>query len=338
MAVKASAQQTIIDITDAYNVYLTCPSYNFAGTTGAAKAASCTTQVVAMCGTDRVKAAVDATKCACPAGVSVKSDGDATSPTLTVSVTTAVTGPGKVTIPVTVDGVASFTLEFAFGVNLAGNGVASITEQYYQSTSSTGQAGGSWTAAAPEWVDGRYIWTRSYIKYTGGGESYTTPVCVTGGRGGTGRGIKAVDVMYYLSASESALSGGSWVTDPPAWVDGKYMWTKTVTTYTEGDPTETDPVCITGARGATGATGAGGLAMTITSSAGFIFKNSKISTTLTAHVYQGGAELTGTALAALGTVKWYKDGSTTASQTGQTFEVSATAVNTSMNVTAQLEG
>ena len=48
--------------------------------------------------------------------------------------------------------------------------------------------------------------------------------------------------------------------------------------------------------------------------------------------------MTGTALAALGTVKWYRDGGSTAVGTGTTLQVSADSVNTTMNVTAQLEG
>ena len=64
--------------------------------------------------------------------------------------------------------------------------------------------------------------------------------------------------------------------------------------------------------------------MTVTSSNGTIFKNTAITTTLTAHVYKAGAELDATAIAALGTIKWYKDGSTTAlSTTGQTLNIGA---------------
>lgn len=69
--------------------------------------------------------------------------------------------------------------------------------------------------------------------------------------------IKSVDVMYYLSTSNSSLSGGSWATEPPAWVDGKYYWQKTVTTYYNDETSETEPVCISGTKGETGDTGHG---------------------------------------------------------------------------------
>lgn len=80
------------------------------------------------------------------------------------------------------------------------------------------------------------------------------------------------------------------------------------------------------------------ISISITSSNGTIFKNSAISTVLTAHVYKGGTEVTGTALSALGTIKWYKDGGTTAVATGSTLTISAGDVTNKATYIAQLEG
>ena len=47
MTVKAAAQQTLIDMTDAYSVFLTSEAYTFPGTTsGAVNGSSCTTSVL----------------------------------------------------------------------------------------------------------------------------------------------------------------------------------------------------------------------------------------------------------------------------------------------------
>lgn len=73
-----------------------------------------------------------------------------------------------------------------------------------------------------------------------------------------GTSVKKVEVYYYLSTSNTAQSGGSWSTTVPTWSDGKYMWSKTKTTLSDGTTTETTPVCITGAKGSTGSTGATG--------------------------------------------------------------------------------
>ena len=65
---------------------------------------------------------------------------------------------------------------------------------------------------------------------------------------------------YYLSASQTALSGGSWSTTAPTWVNGKYMWSRTVKVDGAGNKTYTpsqNGVCIAGAKGDTGASGKG---------------------------------------------------------------------------------
>lgn len=139
-----------------------------------------------------------------------------------------------------------------------GRGVSSIVEQYYQSTSATSQSGGSWVDKVPTWVDGKYIWTRSIITYTDNTTYTTSPICVTGqkgstgGTGTTGIGVSSVDVWYYQSTLATSLTGGSWSTTAPTWSDGKYVWTKTITTYTNNTTDETAAVCITGQKGSTG--------------------------------------------------------------------------------------
>jgi len=94
---------------------------------------------------------------------------------------------------------------------------------------------------------------------------------------------------------------------------------------------------ITGATGATGAAGADAITLVITSSGGTIFKNTAIATTLTAHVYKAGVELTDTQIGALGTIKWYKDGGTTADSTGITKSISAGDVVNKAVFEARLE-
>lgn len=60
-----------------------------------------------------------------------------------------------------------------------GNGVLSITPQYYLSTSNTTQSGGSWSNTRPSWVAGRYYWTRDYIQWTDGSVTASTPQLAT---------------------------------------------------------------------------------------------------------------------------------------------------------------
>lgn len=92
-----------------------------------------------------------------------------------------------------------------------------------------------------------------------------------------------------------------------------------------------------GEQGMPGSNGADAILMAITSSNGIIFKNTAIETVLTAHIYKGGLEVTGSALAALGTIKWYKDNSYMAGKDGQTLTIDAGTVINKATFTAQLE-
>lgn len=140
-----------------------------------------------------------------------------------------------------------------------GIGVKSVSEQYYLSTSYSTPTGGSWQTSVPAWQDGKYIWTRVVITYTNNTYTETDPVCVTGGKGPSGndgKGVKSVDVLYYLSTSSTSLVGGSWSSTSPTWQDGKYLWSKTKVTYTDNSTWESNPACITGSQGKTGLPGA----------------------------------------------------------------------------------
>ena len=100
MAIRSVDQISIIDVTDAYSVILTSESHVFPGTTNAAKAGSATTQIIAMQGASQVPCTVVVSEITKPAGVTVSSDSNVTSPTLTIAVTTSVTTGGVVKIPV----------------------------------------------------------------------------------------------------------------------------------------------------------------------------------------------------------------------------------------------
>ncbi len=92
----------------------------------------------------------------------------------------------------------------------------------------------------------------------------------------------------------------------------------------------------TGNPGATGAPGADAITLSITSSNGLIFKNTAVSTVLTAHVYKAGVELTAAQIAAIGTISWYKDGSTTAAATGTTLTIDSGDVTNQASYVASI--
>ena len=347
MAIKAADQISIVDLTDAYSVMLTSESYIFPGTTTAAKAGSCTTQIIALCGAEQVAASVDLSEITVPDkdGIVVTKDSDTVSPTLTVTVNTNFNVPGDIVIPISVDG-GKVTISKRFSVAIAFTG----------ETGATGEAGADGT----KWYTGTAIatttstatiYSSSGVTNANVGDMYLntskgyTYKCTVAGNASTAKwsyvgslkgstGSTGAGAVWYTgtaitgTSTTATIFSGSGVAS--AKVGDMYLNTDTYDTYrcsTAGSATVAKWVYsanIKGETGETGAAGADAITMAITSSNGTIFKNSAIETVLTAHIYQSGSEITdATALAALGTVNWYKDGGTDAVATGRTLTISA---------------
>lgn len=130
-----------------------------------------------------------------------------------------------------------------------GVGLSLVDTEYAQNTSTTQEPTTGWNTTAPAWRSGYYYWQRTHIVKTDGTESYTKAVCITGGTGQTGRGIKNIVEQYYISTSNSSLEGGSWSGTSSIPQEGQYVWTRSKITYTDGVVEYTDAVCVTGQEG-----------------------------------------------------------------------------------------
>lgn len=64
---------------------------------------------------------------------------------------------------------------------------------------------------------------------------------------------------FYLSNSNTSVTGGSWETIAPNPQDGKYIWLRDVYVINTGEKTYGNPICITGASGGQGAPGPQGV-------------------------------------------------------------------------------
>lgn len=82
--------------------------------------------------------------------------------------------------------VSAYVANGMFTTSKTQNGVKSITEEYYLSTSRDTPTGGSWSATRPAWVAGRFYWTRVKITYTDGTTEYKGAICATGEAGQDG--------------------------------------------------------------------------------------------------------------------------------------------------------
>lgn len=125
--------------------------------------------------------------------------------------------------------------------------IASVDVEYAQGTSRVTEPQGGWQTTAPQWVSGKYIWTRTKTTMQSGDIEYSEPVCISGidgakgDKGSTGTGVRGIVEQYYLSTSSTAQSGGSWSEAQPAWAKGKYIWTRSKITWTDGSVTYTAP-------------------------------------------------------------------------------------------------
>ena len=131
-----------------------------------------------------------------------------------------------------------------------GVGVLHVDVEYASHTNNTTAPTSGWQTTAPAWENGKYIWSRTHVVYDDYTDSYSDPVCLP-----SGKGVASIVEQYYQSTSATALSGGSWQNSPPSWIDGRYIWTRSVITYTDNTTTTTDPVNSTGQRGQKGEDG-----------------------------------------------------------------------------------
>lgn len=344
MAIKAVNQIDVIDLTDGYSVVLTSDSHTFLGTTTSVNGTqTTTTQVMALCGSEQVPCTVGTITS--PTGISAVSDGKSPTPTITITATSALTKSGTITIPIVVNGDITINKTFSFSIAFKGQTGQNGTSVTVKSTSVTYQVGasgttkptGEWQTEIPNVPNGQFLWTKTVVAYSDGKstEAYSVSYKATNGSNGTSVTITSTSVTYQVSTSGTTTPTGAWGTTVPNVPNGQYLWTKTVVTYSNGQHTESYSVSY---KGTNGINGKDAITMAITSSGGTIFKNTAIATTLTAHVYKGGVEVTGGALADLGTIKWYKDGGTTAVATGSTYTISAGDVSNKATFSAQLEG
>ena len=181
MAIKGSAQATVIDVTDAYSIMLTSEAYTFIGNTaGVPIGSSCSTEVVAFCGkTPCKKISITAANIKCPPGITASvTNNNTVSPTVKFMTTAVITSACEATIPVEVDSV-TINKKFSFAVaktgvkgdkgetGAAGRGIKSTSITYLTGTSATSAPSGTWLPSPPQADPSNpYLWTRTIVTYT----------------------------------------------------------------------------------------------------------------------------------------------------------------------------
>lgn len=344
MAIRSADQITIVDVTDAYSVILTSESYTFVGgTSGVVAGNTCTTQAVAFCGSTKCNS-VNIGEVSCPSGITANvTNNNTKNPTITFTTNATVSSACEATIPVSVDGV-TVNKKFSFAVAKAGSngqsvGVSNTSVTYQVGDSGTTAPTGTWLESVPSVANGKFLWTKTVVTYSDGKSTtaYSVSYKAANGTNGTSVTVSSTKTTYQVSDSGTTTPTGTWLDSIPTVAKGKFLWTKTVVTYSDGKSATSYSVSY---HGTNGSDGADAITLTITSSAGTVFKNSSGTTVLTAHVYVGGVEQSITdagVCGSYGSIKWYKGANTTPVATSKTLNVSASEVTNTMSITAQLE-
>lgn len=323
MAVKSSDQITIVDLTDAYSVTLTSESASFAADKDgkALNATTFTTQVVALRGTEAVTPSITAADIVksdnLTVTVSTSSPYSVINPGISISIAKGkalANNVGEVDIPVVLEN--GITLHKKFSISAARTGAAGSSMYTYVRYSENANGSGMTTTPTS---------TTKYIGiYVGSSSTVPAYTAFTWSKYVGDPGSSSYTFVRY-SANED---GTDFVSEPTA--DTKYVGIAVTTT----NSAPTAKTAYTWSK----YVGDDAINMVVTSSNGVIFKNSSIETTLTAHVYRAGVELTASQIAELGTIKWYKDGGTTAVATGATLSITAGSVTNKADYEARLEG
>ena len=333
MATKASDQITIIDLTDGYTVSLSLDAVSLNGhTTTLGQQQQITINVSAYRGAEKITPTVGTPTCPSTVTASVGAASSMNVP-VTITFAAALNAAGQVSIPVTVDEV-TIVKQFSYSISFKGTSVTVSTTQYQAGTSNTTAPTGTWSNSPVSVPQGQYLWTK--VTYSDGSYAYSVArqgTNGTNGTNGTSVTVTSTAYAYQLSTSGTTVPTGTWSNTPVAPTATQYAWTRTTTTFSDNSTAGT--YTVGGKTGQNGAPGADAITIVITSSGGVIFKNTSIATTLTAHIYRAGAEIT--AATAGGTIRWYKDGGSTAVASGATLTISAGDVTNKATYEARLE-
>lgn len=155
----------------------------------------------------------------------------------------------------------------------SGRSITSSETTYQASNSGTVAPTGTWSKTPPNVAENQYLWTRTIYTYSDNTTSTTYSIGKMGAKGEqgakgetgatgpqgntgpTGNGIKSTAITYQVSSSGTTVPTGTWSTNVPTTSAGQYLWTRTITTYTNSTTTTSYSISRNGSNGAKGEKG-----------------------------------------------------------------------------------
>jgi hypothetical protein len=160
--------------------------------------------------------------------------------------------PGDIGAPTTTD--------FNNLTGTVNTSIKSSVNEYAVNNSETVAPNTGWSTSTPTRTPGTFIWFRTVVTKNDNTTSTTNPALLTGNAGSTGApgvGIAGTTVTYQTHTNGTTAPTGTWVSTPPATSTGQFLWTRTVTSYTDSSPVTT--AYSVSAHGATGSAGSNGV-------------------------------------------------------------------------------
>ena len=144
-----------------------------------------------------------------------------------------------------------------------GDTVRDTVIEYAVNTSETSAPTSGWSTSTPTRTPGSFVWMRTIVTYADGDTSTTSPALLTGNAGAKGDtgatgdagpkgdkgdpgargadgapgkdgvGIESTAITYAQSTSGTTTPSSGWTTSVPTLVKGRYLWTRTIWTYTD---------------------------------------------------------------------------------------------------------
>ena len=130
--------------------------------------------------------------------------------------------------------------------------VKTVQVQYALSDSSTQAPEEGWSTVAPTWQEGKYMWQKTVTIFMNDMQIESEATCIQGanGKDGTegkdGLGIEKLETQYYLSTSNTTVTGGSWKNTQDKWTPEHYIWTRTKITWSDNSVTYSEPILAEG--------------------------------------------------------------------------------------------
>lgn len=149
-----------------------------------------------------------------------------------------------------------------------GVGIVDTDVTYCISLSGTQAPTDGWSSQVPELTKGRYLWTKTFWRYSNGTHEtgYSVTYIARDGNNGNdgiagkdGVGIKNTEISYARATSGTDVPAGGWQSSVPEVPYGEYLWTRTKWTYTDNTSEVGYSVARMGTQGPKGDSGSDGL-------------------------------------------------------------------------------